>query len=86
MLLGILLRRKITQALMGSQLIIKRDPGLGCSQKLPQGVVGASIGYREFEQTDEALGIAIIGRSPCPTHRLHKVFLQELYWLLGSSV
>src|SRR5260370_42660135 len=62
---------------MWTQLIIKRDPRLGCSQKLPKGVIRSSICYREFEQTDKALGLAIIGRSSCPTYGLHKAFLQE---------
>jgi hypothetical protein len=44
MLLSIVLRRKIAYALMWTQLIIKRDPGLGRLQKLPKGVIGASIG------------------------------------------
>lgn len=86
MLLGILLRRKIVETLMGTQLMIKRDPDLGCSQKLPQGVIRSSIGYRAFEQADKALGIVIIGRGSCPTHGLHKAFLQEQGARLESTV
>ena len=70
MLLGIVLRRKIASALMGTQLMIKRDPRLGRLQKLPKGVIRSSIRYREFKEADKARGLAIIGRGSCPTHGL----------------
>src|SRR5947199_10542287 len=71
---------------MWSLLIVKVDPRLRCSQKLPQSVIGATISDRQLEDADKAFGIAIVGGRPSAAHREHTAFLQEKLARLASPI
>jgi hypothetical protein len=67
-------------------LIVKIDPDLRRSQKLPQRVIGAAISDSQLEDADKAFRVAIVRRRASPAHGEHKAFVQEELARLASTV
>jgi hypothetical protein len=57
--------------------MIKIDPSFSCSQEIPQCPIGLTLGYREFELADKALGVSIIGWGASSAHGTFQAFEQE---------
>src|SRR5437016_6297207 len=77
MISGMVIRRLLLQALMWPILIIKIDPALGFPQELPKCAIGTTFGNGKLEHAHKPLGVAIVGRGSCATHRAHEAFRQE---------
>src|SRR6266487_1016165 len=74
------------QALMWPLLVIKIDPTLGFPKKLSLCSIGPAFRYGELENANKPLGVAIVCRCPCSTHRSHEAFRQECRSCLLSSI
>ncbi|SRR5579884_1142982 len=86
MLLCILLRREVLQALMRPESIVEVDPLLSRSQKLSQGLRATPLSDRELERPDKALGGAVIRWGASSAHReLEALLQQELTGGFGSK-
>src|SRR5579885_64573 len=72
-----LIGRAVANALMRPHLIVKVDPALCCTKKLPQRLVAPSFSSCQLKRPDKALGIAVIGGRSGSTYRAQKAFFQQ---------
>src|SRR6516165_516999 len=86
MLMRVLQGRALSQTFMRAKSIVEIDPRLSCTQKISQRLIRTAFRYSELEAAHKALGKAIIGRCPGPTHRLHKSFLHQELSRLQSAI